>query len=703
MPVYQLELYQFEVCKDLIQSIAPGYSATGAMVQYLDNGRIDIAVRLQHHKTLDCGLIAATSSDSAATWDKIILRDEKGGPAHLICYADGNNSPALDAGPSFTSQPQKEDLGLAEDPFSSNEGPMIVDAVRANVNAFPAQAPPVATYHGDSANLADAAPKATQAFEAGGSRGSGDFSQDTPVDVRAEIRDPARYESDKDLANEGSVSETPTSNEQEQMQHDGGPRGENEDNGRSPTPPSSGGQRNTMGEYEDHGSPDAALDNDSSDDNSDDGSGNGGRPGVPASRPHDNSHGNLHDINQMQTNRTELPFRFNNTSDGLAPFDGLAALMENSWHANTLPSAPHAPLNPQPTSSVPQSTPPMTDNGRQHENSKHGGEGKRPGYARQLIEDYDSSEDGGEDYESQDDENQDSQSGPPTGSHEADDSKSRPEAAHSSDSEDDDSDFASEDSRYDASQSGSESAYEESDFRLSDTEVQDIQSPSDDNEDDESGSESESAPEYSGTDEGAFGSEDRAGSTNHEADESVHESESAHERSETNEGEPGSEDHADFSNDEDDEIEDESESALEHSETDEGDFGTKDRTDSDSSEGESESVPEYSGTDESAFGSKGRADSDSCANDEMESDSEGASASENDCPSRSNSAVDSGDESTSDDDSEFVLNFSDSEANSADSGSDSAADDGVADGVKDEAGAGSDDELADLAMSNLKV
>lgn len=79
MPVYQLELHQFELCKDLLNSIAPEYSATGALVQYLGKDRVDIAVRLVRREPLDYGVIAASSSDFAATWDKIILRDEQGG------------------------------------------------------------------------------------------------------------------------------------------------------------------------------------------------------------------------------------------------------------------------------------------------------------------------------------------------------------------------------------------------------------------------------------------------------------------------------------------------------------------------------------------------------------------------------------------------------------------------------------------------
>lgn len=79
LPVYQLKIHQYELCKNLIQSIAPGYSTTGAMVQYIDSNRIEIAIRLQRQEPLHYGLIAATSSDLAEIWDKVVLRNEKGG------------------------------------------------------------------------------------------------------------------------------------------------------------------------------------------------------------------------------------------------------------------------------------------------------------------------------------------------------------------------------------------------------------------------------------------------------------------------------------------------------------------------------------------------------------------------------------------------------------------------------------------------
>jgi hypothetical protein len=80
LPVYQLRPDQFKLCEELLHLIAPNHFATGAMMQDFGNGRVDFAIRLQCRESLSCGLIAATSSDRAISWDKVALRDENGGP-----------------------------------------------------------------------------------------------------------------------------------------------------------------------------------------------------------------------------------------------------------------------------------------------------------------------------------------------------------------------------------------------------------------------------------------------------------------------------------------------------------------------------------------------------------------------------------------------------------------------------------------------
>jgi hypothetical protein len=104
LPVYQLKPHQFELCKELLDEVPPGYCATGAMMQF-DNDRAHIAVRLQCQESLDCEIIAATSGDRAATWNRVILRDEKGGPAHLIYPVSPSKTSGLETGSPLTQQP----------------------------------------------------------------------------------------------------------------------------------------------------------------------------------------------------------------------------------------------------------------------------------------------------------------------------------------------------------------------------------------------------------------------------------------------------------------------------------------------------------------------------------------------------------------------------------------------------------------------
>lgn len=110
--MYELKLHQFELCKELIDEVASGYIATGAMMQF-DNNSVHIAVRLQCQESLDCGIIAATSSDRAATWNKVILRDEKGGPVHVIYPVSVSKTSGLEPSSPLTHQPLKEYLGIA--------------------------------------------------------------------------------------------------------------------------------------------------------------------------------------------------------------------------------------------------------------------------------------------------------------------------------------------------------------------------------------------------------------------------------------------------------------------------------------------------------------------------------------------------------------------------------------------------------------
>lgn len=138
LTVCQLRRDQFELCEGLLDSVAPGYSATGAMMQYFGNGRVDIAITLQHQDPLDRGLIVATSSNHAAIWNQVVLRDENGGPPRLIYSAGTSDVFRLDVGgPSSTNRPQKENVGLAQTQFYPLD-------TSFNVNATPTQATPAA-------------------------------------------------------------------------------------------------------------------------------------------------------------------------------------------------------------------------------------------------------------------------------------------------------------------------------------------------------------------------------------------------------------------------------------------------------------------------------------------------------------------------------------------------------------------------------
>jgi hypothetical protein len=410
------------------------------MMQYFGNGRIDIAITLQCRESSDCGLIAATSSDCAVSWDKVALRDENGGPVHLI-YSAGASNTGLEAGPSFADQPERETSKHVEVPFyptndaSGSEDPMAVDAVGMNVNATYAQALPAAATphqaietavfsdwnattdpedHRETPEMSsaltlrapdgplpqdEAAPNATQTFEAGGPCDGGAFSpDDTPLDEPEKTHDHARQAIDKEIAGEESVDristspeperaihdmpaspepeqatldtptssepeqaffDTPTSPEPEQASHDGGPQqhrreGSLKRKDRSPSPPVSGHKRT----YRSHD------DGDDDEDSSDDDAGNGRRPEANSSN--------------------ENPLAENDAS-----YDALTETLRE-WRPNTQHSSPPAAPNFQWRSTIQQGTLPTSNDGP-YGKSKHGGESKQSGHTRALDEHYDDS------------------------------------------------------------------------------------------------------------------------------------------------------------------------------------------------------------------------------------------------------------------------------------------------------------------------
>jgi hypothetical protein len=471
LPVYQLRPDQFELCKGLV---APSYFPTGAMMQYFGNGRIDIAITLQRQDPLDRGIIAATSSDRAATWDKVILRDEKGAPVHLL-----HSKTWLETGLSFADQPQKETLKPMEMPsYSPNGASCNVDptAVGTNVNAIPIQALPAAVTPRQATETAvfndcntttesedhratpgtssarplrapdglpphdEAAPTATQTFEAEGSRDGGASSQDTPLDELVRARSHAREVTDKDVAGEEPTEGTPTSPEPEHATYDtptppepqlashDTPTSPEPDRGegskkrkeRSPSPPASGHKRSThyrsSNDNNSDDDSDKVSEEGSEEDSSDDdhGKGNGGGPRgradrLPAHSPGD-AHGSPLDVDQTQTEMTLRPRVTPNTAApaaALAEDDAsCAALTETmrDWRLNTQSSSPHVPPTSLSGSAVQQRTPP-TLNG-ENEQSRRGEKRKFAG-TRELVEDYndsddDEDEDGGDEDEDED-------------------------------------------------------------------------------------------------------------------------------------------------------------------------------------------------------------------------------------------------------------------------------------------------------------
>jgi hypothetical protein len=478
-------------------------------------------------------------------------------------------------------------------------------------SARPLRAPDGLPHHDE------AAPTATQTFEAEGSRDGGASSQDTPLDELVRARSHAREVTDKDVAGEEPTDGTPTSPEPEQATYDtptppepqlashDTPTSPEPDRGegskkrkeRSPSPPASGHKRSTHYRSSNHNNSDEDSDKvseegseeDSSDD--DHGKGNGGVPRgradrLPAHSPGD-AHGSPLDVDQTQTEMTLRPRVTPNTAApaaALAEDDAsCAALTETmrDWRLNTQSSSPHVPPTSRQGSAVQQRTPP-TLNG-ENEQSRRGEKRKFAG-TRELVEDYndsdddedeDEDEDGDDEDEDEDDGNGSDDDGDDEGGDDGnqgaeiqggdtqadmdehvgnqgvesqaadiqsimdqdaseqvveeqdvegqdavdqhtppdrgqDESDARPETTQPDVSEDEDDDFEPDDSDsgYDASDSESDSEGNASDFSFSNNEVKgiirDVPSAPTNSDDDESEDESDSAPEYSGDEEGNF-------------------------------------------------------------------------------------------------------------------------------------------------------------------------------------------------------
>ena len=247
LPVYQLKLDQFKLCDELLQSVAPGYYATGAMMQFFANGRTDMAFTLQRQEPLDHGLIVATSSDRAATWDKVVLRDENDGLPRLIYPAGTSDASRLETGLYSTNQHQKETVWPAEaqvypsdsssnfNAISTQATPAAFTPCQATETAVindcntttgaedhratpgPSSAPTLGATDGPPPQD-ETAPNMTKTVEAG---------QDTPLDKPARTHDHATQPTDKGFASEEITDEleqaghgTPLSPEPEQVDHE---------------------------------------------------------------------------------------------------------------------------------------------------------------------------------------------------------------------------------------------------------------------------------------------------------------------------------------------------------------------------------------------------------------------------------------------------------------------------------------------------
>jgi len=95
LPMLELTPDQLEICRALARLFAPRYYMIAAIMLLRDDGQMIVAVRLEaewSYVSHDRGLVTATSSDNALTWDVIKCQNERGGPIRTLYLADPHNA-----------------------------------------------------------------------------------------------------------------------------------------------------------------------------------------------------------------------------------------------------------------------------------------------------------------------------------------------------------------------------------------------------------------------------------------------------------------------------------------------------------------------------------------------------------------------------------------------------------------------------------